>query len=222
MYKTMNENLIDKIVHAENFSYSEYKRMVGKYLKIDWREIIFQNRVVTPLLDKLFINEKDISIIDISTQNDRNNSSIHNTLLYRKRNASSPDLLVARHWNYANLENDEIDYLAVVEVKSPILKPIYNIDKYEDGINNQIKTHLEANDKVILTDCIKWQFFEKDYGLDPIRTINLFDENNKWKRKDGKTPEFLIEEFQFEPTYENESEEWNQLCGYLCEFINGN
>ena len=129
-------------------------------------------------------------------------------------------MLVARHWNYANVDNDEIDYLAVVEVKSPSLEPVYNKDK--NKFERQIKTHLEVNDKVILTDCIKWQFFEKEYGLDPVKTINLFDENNNWKRKDGITPEFLIEEFQFEPTYEDEPEEWNQLCEYILEFLNGN
>jgi hypothetical protein len=222
MHKTMNENMVDSIVQDETFSYSLYKRMVNKYLEIDYREITIQNRVITPLLDRLFINEKDISIVDISTQYDNNNSKIHDTRFYREEKTSPPDLLVARHWNYGNVDNDEIDYLAVVEVKSPGLNPFYNKDKNKDDINNQLKTHLEANDKVILTDCIKWEFFEKEYGLDPVKTINLFDENNNWKRKDGKIPEFLIEEFQFEPTYEDESEEWNQLCEYIREFLNGN
>lgn len=222
----MNESLEDMIVHDESFSYSYYKRLVNKYLETDWREITFQNRVVTPLLDKLLINEKDLSIIDISLQNDSNNSvksEIHTTSSYRKEKASSPDLLVARHWNYANIDNDEIDYLGVVEVKSPHLKlkPIYNKDNIKNEIKKQIKTHLEVNYKVILTDCIKWQFFEKEHGLEPVKTIKLFDENNNWKRKLSKTPEFIIEEFQFEPTYEEEPEEWNQLCEFLREFLNG-
>ncbi|WP_112182549.1 hypothetical protein [Paraliobacillus zengyii] len=215
----MDESWKDKIVYSEKFSYHSYKELVKKYWENDWREIIFQNRVVIPLLDKLFINEEDISIIDISLQTDKNNSGIHNTRFYRKEKASSPDLLVARHWNYANIVNDEINYLAVVEVKSPILNPIYN---NKNDFNNQIKMHLQANGKVILTDCIKWKFFKKEYDLVPVKTINLFDENNNWKRKDGKTHECLIGEFQFEHTYEDEPQEWNQLCEYLHEFINGN
>lgn len=220
MHKTMNENLVNSIVHGETFSYSNYKRLVNKYLEIDWREITIQNRVITPLLDRLFINEKDISIVDISTQYDNNNSEIHDTRTYRKERTSPPDLLVARHWNYSNVDNDKIDYLGVVEVKSPILNPVYNKDK--NKFEGQIKTHLEVNDKVILTDCIQWQFFKKEYGLDPVTTINLYEENNNWKRKDSKTPEFLLEGFQFETTYEDEPEEWNQLCEYIREFLNGN
>ena len=200
----MNENSVDSIFLDETFSYSYYKRLVNKYLEIDWREISFQNRVVTPLLDRLFINEKDISIVDISTQYDNKNSKIHDTRIYRKEKTSPPDLLIARHWNYANVGNDKINYLAVVEVKSPSLDPVYNKDK--NKFEDQIKMHLEVNHKVILTDCIKWQFFKKENGLDPVKTINLF------------TPEFLKEEFQFEPTFEDEPEEWNKLCEYIREF----
>lgn len=183
-------------------------------------ENTIQNDVVTPFLDRLFINEKDISIIDISTQYNNKNSEIHDTRKYRKENTSPPDLLVARHWNYANKDNDEIDYLAVVEVKSPRIDPVYN--KNKSKFEDQIKIHLEVNDKVILTDCIKWLFFEKEYDLEPVQTINLFDENNNWKRNDAKTSEFLIEEVQFEPTYEDGPEEWNQLCKYIREFLDGN
>lgn len=216
----MNENTVDSIVQDETFSYSYYKRLENKYSEIDWKEITIQNRVVTPFLDRLFMNEKDISIVDISTQYDNKNSKIHDTRIYRKEKTSPPDLLVACHWNYANLDNDKIDYLAVVEVKSPSLDPVYNKDNTK--FEGQIKTHLEVNDKVILTDCIKWQFFEKEHGLDPVKTINLFEENNNWKRKDCKTPKVLIEDVQLEPTFENEPEEWNQLCEYIREFLNGN
>ncbi|WP_405096912.1 hypothetical protein [Oceanobacillus sp. FSL H7-0719] len=125
----MSENWVESIVQDGTFSYSYYKKLVDNYLEIDWREITIQNRVVTPLLDRLFINEKDISIIDISTQYDNKNSKIHDTRSYRKEKTSPPDLLVARHWNYANISNDKIDYLAVVEVKSPCIDPVYNKDK---------------------------------------------------------------------------------------------
>lgn len=214
----MNDNLKDKIVQDVNVSYSNYKSLIDKYWEIDWREITFQNRVVTPLLDKLFINEKDISIIDISTQSDRNDTDIHNTRFYKKEKAASPDLLIARHWNYANKNNDEIEYLAVVEVKSPKSAPIYN---NKNDFNDRVKTYLEVNDKVILTDCIKWQFYEKE-DLVPVKTINLFDENNIFYRKVGETPEFLIAELQSSPTYVGNPKEWGQLCEYLREFLKGN
>lgn len=213
----MNVNMVDSIVQDETFSFSVYKEMVDKYLEIDFREITIQNRVITSLLDRLFLNEKDISIVDISTQTDRNNSKIHDTRNYRKEKASSPDLLVARHWNYKNIDNDNIDYLGVVEVKSPVLMSL-DKNRFED----QIENHLEVNDKVILTDSIKWLFFEKKHGLNPIKTISLFDKNNNWKIKEVNTPELLIEEIQFKPTYKEEPEEWNQLCKYIREFLNGN
>lgn len=192
----MNEYLMDKIVDNDNFSFSYYKGLVDKYLKIDSREINFQNRIVIPFLDKLFSNEKDISIVDISTQSKRQNSVIHDTRFYKRDDASSPDLLVARHWNYANLNNKEIDYLAVIEVKSPELNSIYKADKIGWKNEEQVRMHLAANDKVILTDCIKWSFFKKGYDLNPIKTINL--------------------------NGENDSKEWKQLCEYIYEFSNGN
>lgn len=191
----MNEYLVDKIIHTDKFPFSDYKELVDTYSKIDSREIIFQNRVVMPFLDKLFGNEKDISIVDISTQNSRQNTDIHDTRFYKKDDASSPDLLVARHWNYANVNNDQIDYLAVIEVKSPVLNPIYKTDEMEGRIKEQVKMHLVANDKVILTDCIKWCFFKKGYDLNPIKTINL--------------------------NGEDDIKEWNELCEYICEFSNG-
>src|SRR5699024_9709493 len=90
---------------------------------------------------------------------------------------TTPDLVIAKDWNWYNIEN-EVDYRAVVEVKSFTSKQlIFNKDfrSYDDKLRKQLNRHLSAknNNKVILTDCLKWEFYISDNGLIPIKTISL-------------------------------------------------
>jgi len=220
----MDENWEDKIIESDEFSYAYYKKLVNKYWENDCREINFQNRVVIQFLDKLFINTEGISIVDVSMQNKKKNSTIHDTFNYKLQGAASPDLLIANNWNYANKNNNEINYLAAIEIKSPYLDPIYNKDKYNEHTKNELESHLEANLKVILTDCIRWQFFERGSEFNPIRTIDLFDEKENWKTKIVKNDEFLIEQLQlqFDSTREDDPDDWKLLCGYIREFLTEN
>lgn len=226
MNKLSNEKWENKNICTNNeFSYYYYKELVNKYMKNDCREINFQNRVVIQFLDKLFINTEGISIVDVSMQYKNRNSKIHDISNYssQEKGAAPPDLLIAHNWNYANENNKEINYLAVIEIKSPVLDPIYDKkiedDKYKEHTKNEVKFHLKANYKVILTDCIRWQFFQRGCELDPIPTIDLFDENKKWKTKIRKNDKFLIEQLQFGSTREDDPDEWKQLCDYIRKFI---
>ncbi|WML52224.1 hypothetical protein RCG17_22985 [Neobacillus sp. PS3-12] len=227
MTKLSNENWENKIICINNeFSYDYYKELVNKYMKNDCREINFQNRVVVPFLERLFINTEGISIVDVSMQYKNRNSEIHDTFNYssQEKAAAPPDLLIADNWNYANKNNKEINYLAAIEIKSPVLDPIYDkkIEEYKKHTRNEVSFHLEANRKVILTDCIRWQFFESGCELDPIQTIDLFDENKKWKTKIVKNDEFLIEQLQLDSTREDDPDKWKLLCGYIPKFLTEN
>lgn len=68
---------MENIIKSNYFSFEEYKRIVEKYENEDWREINFQNRIVLQVLDKIFINNDNIAIVDVSTQYKNKESSIH-------------------------------------------------------------------------------------------------------------------------------------------------
>ena len=178
------------IIDDNWFSYDYYKKLVDKYMEMDSREINFQNRIVIPFLEELFTST-DIMIVDVSTQYDNRNSKIHNNSQYKGSNAAPPDLLIARNWKLDNL-NNTVDYLAAIEIKSPKLDSIYNkeMGNYNPRTIKELKSHLSKNSRVILTDCIRWQFFERGCASDPIPPIDLFDENKKWKTKIVKTMGF--------------------------------
>ena len=81
------------------------------------------------------------------------NSEIHDTSNYssQEKGAAPPDLLIAHKWNYANRNNKTINYLATIEIKSPILDSIYDKNEYREHTTNEVRFHLMANNKVILT-----------------------------------------------------------------------
>ena len=147
---------MEGIIESNYFSFEQYKELVKKYEMEDVREINFQNRIVLTMLDKLLAgDDRNISIVDVSTQGKNRESSIHTRKYYA--NVYIPDLLIVKNWNYDNKNKPAQDYLAVVEIKSPILDPINNnkphtTDEVQDYINN--------GSKVILTDCYRWVFYE--------------------------------------------------------------
>lgn len=208
MTKLAIQNWENEIICTnDEFPYIYYKELVDKYIKIDSREINFQNRIVIRFLEKLFINTKGISIVDVSMQYHKKykKSKIHDTSKYSSRQnaAAPPDLLIARNWNFANKNNEKIDYLMVIEIKSPVSEErIYNkkIEEYKAHTINEVSFHLEANRKVILTDCIRWQFFKRENKLIPIKTIDLFN---------GNPPDSIRED---------NPDEWKRLCEYIRNF----
>jgi len=121
-------------------------------------------------------------------------------------------LVIANGWNWINKEN-VVDYRAVVEVKSPYLSPIYHKDyeKYSDTLKIELKRHLSAmkNDRVILTDALKWEFYNKSNGLVPVQTFRLYDlSRSKWEWK----TEYILRD--------DITNEFKELKEFLKRFIN--
>ena len=115
----------------------------------------------------MFREEKNISIVDVSMQYKNRNSKVHTREPYASN--YTPDLLIAKSWNYQNRGKD-IGYLAVVEIKIP-----------DSMDTSQVSEYLTPdNRKVIWTNCFIWKFFIDEKEVVP--EINLKDERNNWKQ----------------------------------------
>jgi len=149
-------------------TFDDYKRWFEKYKKNnDVREINFQNEVVKKFISAICAD------LDVENSEKKGpDTNKHDYLQYcgtyidktGKEKAFTPDLVITKNWNWMNKEND-VEYRAVVEVKSPYLQPIYTKDyeKYGENLKKELRCHLSAkkNDKVILTDAMKWEFYKK-------------------------------------------------------------
>lgn len=180
-------------MQVDDVTFEEYINWFEKYKNNnDTREVNFQNEVVKKLLCRLC---EDLDIVDCSVKVPR--TTRHNYLDYcgtyidkrGETKATTPDLVIVNKWNWYNIEN-KVDYRAVVEVKSPYLQPIYNkeLSDYSDSLKTKIRRHLsaEANEKVILTDAMKWEFYEKSNGLSPKQVFKLYDLiGRKWAWKES-------------------------------------
>lgn len=198
-----------KIAEDSGFSYEYYKRLVEKYEREDWREINFQNRVVLQLLEKILINNEEIVIVDVSTQYKNRESSLHTRKYYA--NDSTPDLLIVKEWKYENIYKPRNDYLAVVEIKSPILDPIPSNNSHTA---KEVQDYLNNGSKVILTDCFRWVF----YGFDNEPRDFILRDENGWREEVEENPTFIVEKFGFDKTRRN-SRVWGELLSYIMDNI---
>ena len=225
------------IIGEKDVRFDEYKGWFEKYKgNNDVREINFQNEVV----------KKFISAIcpDLDVENSENKgpeSGKHDYLQYcgayidktGKEKATTPDLVIAKNWNWLNKEV-VVDYRAVVEVKSPYEQPIYHKDyeEYPDNLKRELIRHLTAknNNKVILTDAMKWEFYKKideDKKLVPIRTFRLYDMSGgggKWAWKKGEQGivknDVIKEIFEDSLRMTKPIKEFEELKNFLKEFLN--
>lgn len=189
----MNKNELKNyipIVYNNNFSYIEYKKIIDKYLDKDSRELNFQNRVIIPMLEKLLINT-DIEVVDTSTlyyRGKMNSKTINNSKFTGKQSngkySAPPDLLLVKNWNINNV-NNTVNYIAAIEIKYPNSPHEHihgkNFEEYNQHVKDEMNAHLSVNNIVILTDCYRWQFFNKADGFIYSEPIDLVDENNNWK-----------------------------------------
>lgn len=187
-------------------SFEHYTDLVGKYLKIDCRETIVQNRIIVPFLDTLFLEDKDILVIDTSTQYKNKESKLHDLSQYRSMEVGSapPDIMVVKNWNYNNRDKDDIQYLATIEIKSPLLDPVNNRDsnEYNSHTKREISCHLQACTNVILTDSFRWHFYQCKSGLKiKEKIVDLHDEKEDWNIK-----------FR-------DNIEWRKFCDLIVAFI---
>lgn len=138
------------------FSFDQYKKLIKKYKKTDWREITFQNNIIIPFIKSIVSN--DIDVVDISTQYKNRESKIHTRKGYAGQ--YTPDILITRNWNYNNINQKNQEYIAVIEVKTPG----DNLDT--NHTKDEIKDYCTRNN-LILTDCYKWLFYEKGKPNEP-------------------------------------------------------
>ena len=194
-----------RIIESNYFSFEQYKKLVEKYEREDWREINFQNRVVLSLLERVFINNDNIAIVDTSAQFKNRESEIHTRKYYA--NNSTPDLLVVKNWNYSNKDIKKEDYLAIVEIKSPILDPI---SKENSHTEKEVQDYIRNGQKVILTDCYKWNF----YGFEEKPVTFTLRDTSGWIVSEVENPEFIVKELGF-LAYRQESKVWEKLIKYI-------
>lgn len=93
--------------------------------------------------------------------------------------SAHPDIMVVKNWNYNNRDNDDILYLAIIEIKSPLLDPVNNRDSNEYGSHTkrEISCHIQACTNVILTVSFRWHFYQIAKGLKTKeKIVDLHDE----------------------------------------------
>ena len=166
------------------FTYEEYKNLVTTYVNKDWREVNFQNRIILPMLEKIVADNDNnkinhIEIVDVSTQYKNRESEIHKRSNYA--DTHTPDLLIVRDWNYENIQIKKDNYIAIVEIKSPILDPLEKISYHT---MQEIEPYTKIINTVILTDCYTWHFFLYTNNTPNCekKIFNLFKENT-WQDK---------------------------------------
>lgn len=192
----MEMNILDdfEILKGNDVTFDEYTSWFEKYKNNnDIREINFQNEVVKPFLRGV-CNDLDVEVCDKKGPDTKKHDYLQYCGTYidersGKEKTVTPDLIIAKNWNWLNKEN-EVDYRAIVEVKSPYQNPIFhkNYNDYSDALKKSLERHLSArkNDKVILTDTMKWEFYKKSDGLKPIQVFRLYElRGSKWEWKKG-------------------------------------
>ena len=138
------------------FPFKQYKTLIEKYNETDWREITFQNNVIIPFIKSIVNN--DIDVVDVSTQYKNKESKIQTRKGYAGE--YTPDILLARNWNYNNVNQKNQEYIAVIEVKTPA----DNLDTKHT--REEIEDYCLRNN-VILTNCYNWRFYKKEEPNNP-------------------------------------------------------
>ena len=216
------------IIKHNDVTFDQYKMWFEKYRKNgDCQEIKIQNEIVKKFLNALFLD------LDIENCEKKGPDTIkHDYLQYcgtyidnktMKEKACTPDLVIVKEWYWENKKNI-VDYRAVVEVKSPYLEPIYHKshENYGKHLKDKLKCHLSAknNNKVILTDSLKWEFYERNEECDsltPIETFrlyNLLDNRGKWEWKKGNK-KMLGDNIEYEHV-----KDFEKLKKFLKDFLN--
>ena len=177
--------------NTNDITLPNYKDWINKFVNShDTREINFQNDVVKRLLE-IWFSDCDIVYADVKGPDTSNHDyyAYSGSYIDTKQNEkpTTPDLLVCKNWDWHNVNNEKITYIATIEVKSPygdeaIYKKEY--DKYPESIEKKINTHLQANkiNKVILTDTYKWEFFDGSYdNHEPIELVKRVKRGRRYE-----------------------------------------
>lgn len=163
------------MINNDEILFEWYKGQLGKYINSDNREINIQNRIIIPFLEKIFMGE-EIEIVDTSTLYKNWNKRVgHDRTKYGGQ--YTPDILLASsNWDIYN-ENKNIDYYALFEVKVPTTSK----GERTHAIN-ECTDYLKHVNKVVLTNGISWEFFDKSGSGELIS----LEENDMYVCKRGE------------------------------------
>lgn len=217
---------LPEVIKNDSANYDEFTAIVDKYIKTDSRELNFQNRAIIVMLERLLCNT-NIEVIDTSTLFDRGNRNLKvlDVKQFSVPKIATPDILLTRNWNLDNT-NNSVEYLAAIEIKSPVSSRGEDIagkspEDYHSHIKGEVEAYLSEStmiNKVILTDCYRWHFYENQYSGNDF--VDLVDSNKKWKYRMIKPDSFLIDNLGFsESEIECEPEEWRLLQEKILSFI---
>ena len=94
----------------DNICFAEYKKWINKYVQNnDTREINFQNDVIKRLIEKLF---PMYDVVNVGTKGSNTGKHDYNhysgTYIDDRgcQKPTTPDILIARNWNWYNIEYD--------------------------------------------------------------------------------------------------------------------
>ncbi|MBQ3226207.1 MAG: hypothetical protein IJB48_04035 [Clostridia bacterium] len=159
--------MISQIYPKNRMDFLTYRNICEDILSMgDLRERIIQEFLIRPFIASVV--NYDVIPTDIKVSN-RNN--IHNYEKYSGKSSTSgektvtPDLCIAKKWEWANGEKDTRDYKATIEVKSPKKSVLSCYDTARNKMYNNIMN------------------FEKNFGnsfLQKMRKIDIKikDENS--------------------------------------------
>lgn len=152
------------------------------------KEDQFQSYLIYPIIEEVINKKKEsINIELIDCHNfAQDNTKTHTRYKYSVLSKAIPDLLIARNFFYNNRDEkiyNSMQSIASVEVKVPnsveMLNKYVNSkgDKskkeYNDQLYIQILASLVKNNKVILTNARKWEFFDNSLINDEKLALNV-------------------------------------------------
>ncbi|SHJ83036.1 hypothetical protein SAMN02745163_02642 [Clostridium cavendishii DSM 21758] len=165
---------MDKLdIVGMNYTFDIYLNKVITISETCPREINYQLEIIKPFLESVF---KDYQIVDTSSNSKprkSTNKPKHNRFIYTIEDGTAPDLLIAKGYKYENNKEGGVktQIYGLIEVKSQANSEMFNkdFDSYDIHIINEITTYFCKNEKVILTNCRRWQFFDRN----KIKNIDL-------------------------------------------------
>lgn len=134
-------------------------------------EIGYQYKVIMNLLENILPD--DYQIVDTSKNKD---TDIHTRKYYTFTNTEendypSPDIIIAKNYVHKNINAPEPTIYASIEAKRLTENEMFkkNIDDYSVHLIYELSIYLcanENNNRVIATNCRRWQFFKRTESFD--------------------------------------------------------
>lgn len=225
-------------------SYINYQLIVEYAKNNDQREYYLQRRLIEPFIESI-VPQLYIEDISVIRHNDR--TKHHNRTAYcgfdNDGKNIPPDLLLVKEWNYYNVEN-KLDYRGVVEVKVPFSKQDYysentaknkddrlypyEFSEYKESTKDRISYYLRTteNDRVILTDGLQWDFFEKsnidlkENEIKPVKSFKLVNIINENKIDSGLfSNDEKVKKIKTMWEWSEEDKVYNELVKYIFNFL---